>query len=469
MFRHHVPRISLVLATGEATLFFGLMVFFVFLTFHNRIAVPSDAPFALSHAAGFSAWVVAVTILMMGATGLYNREVMFEIDEVLARMALSFSMAFAVILCIELASASLDVSFATQYKSTAIAIALCAIGSVLVRSIFARVANREDLKRRMIVIGCGRRAAKIYEMERTDRYRFKIVGFVDCGAVRNGVALEPFFPHSSIATPEAALSLVKYHRADGIIVASEERRGIPHSALLRCRMEGIDVKDFSAFWESHAGNVDIDSLQPSWFTYSDGFSMNRDRLLAKSCFDYLVASLLLLVTSPIIVLTALTIKCTSSGPVFFRQERVGRNGRIFNVLKFRSMSVDAERAGPQWAKVNDSRVTAVGRFIRKVRIDELPQVINILKGEMSFVGPRPERPHFVSQLNEAIPYFDERHRVKPGLSGWAQINYPYGASTEDARNKLSYDLYYLKNGTIFLDFLILLRTVHVILWPYGAR
>jgi exopolysaccharide biosynthesis polyprenyl glycosylphosphotransferase len=197
--------------------------------------------------------------------------------------------------------------------------------------------------------------------------------------------------------------------------------------------------------------------------------MNRDRLIAKTCFDYLVAFLLLLATAPITILTALAIKLTSSGPVFFRQERVGRNGRIFNVLKFRSMTQDAEKAGPQWAKVNDARVTTIGRFIRKVRIDEIPQVINVLRGEMSFVGPRPERPYFVDQLNAAIPYFDERHRVKPGLSGWAQINYPYGASMEDARNKLSYDLYYLKNGTIFLDFVILLRTVHVVLWPDGAR
>jgi exopolysaccharide biosynthesis polyprenyl glycosylphosphotransferase len=197
--------------------------------------------------------------------------------------------------------------------------------------------------------------------------------------------------------------------------------------------------------------------------------MNRGRQIAKVCFDYGIAAALLIFTLPITLLTAVVIKATSAGPIFFRQERVGRDGKIFNVLKFRSMAQDAEKAGPQWAKVNDARVTAVGRFIRKARIDELPQVVNLLRGEMSFVGPRPERPFFVRQLSDAIPYFEERHRVKPGLSGWAQVNYPYGASIEDARQKLSYDLFYLKNGGLFLDCLILLRTVHVVLWPSGAR
>jgi sugar transferase (PEP-CTERM system associated) len=388
---------------------------------------------------------------------------------VFGRAALSFSLAFAAVSGVDF-FLSLEVSpYTTHHRAIAIAISVCAVVSLVVRGAFGRLAKREALKRRVLVVGCGRSAVKVAAMGRGSHFRFKVFGYVDIRGEAHQTSLRPLFPLSSMATPEAAIALAEALGVEEIVIASDERRGLPHQALLACRMKGIKVSDFSTFWESHAGNVDLDSLQPSWLIYSDGFSMNRGRLIAKTCFDYTVASLLLLATAPLTVVTAVLIKATSHGPVFFRQERVGRNGKVFNVLKFRSMASDAEKAGPQWAKVNDARVTAVGRVIRKTRVDEIPQVINILKGDMSFVGPRPERPHFVPQLSKAIPYFDERHRVKPGLSGWAQINYPYGASIEDARNKLSYDLYYLKNGSIFLDFLILLRTVHVILWPHGAR
>ncbi len=469
VFRHHVPRISVLLAAGEALLFFGIIVFCVSVNVPDQWIGLGQARLELTNAIAFAGWVAVVITLVMGATGLYNREVMFEMGAVLARTALSFSLAFAAFTCIDLILSPWPITYASQYKTIAIAIPACAVASLLVRALVGSLANRELLKRRVLVVGSGRSAAKIAEMSSTDLYRFKVVGYIDFGGEHDAAPLTPLFPESSITTAESALALIEAHDVESIVIATSERRGLPNHALLQCRMKGVGVEDFSTFWERHAGNVDLESLQPSWLTYSDGFSMNRGRLLTKTCFDYLVASSLLLVTAPITILTAIVIKATSHGPVFFRQERVGRNGEVFDVLKFRSMTFDAEKSGPQWAKLNDARVTAVGRFIRKVRIDEIPQVINILKGDMSFVGPRPERPHFVPQLCEAIPYFDERHRVKPGLSGWAQINYPYGASVEDARNKLSYDLYYLKNGTIFLDFLILLRTVHVILWPHGAR
>jgi sugar transferase (PEP-CTERM system associated) len=469
VFHHYIPRMSALLATGETLLFFVLMDACVSANVPGHWPGIAQMFQGLTHAIGFSAWTVAITVLAMGATGLYNLEIMFEMDAVLARMALSSSMAFAAISFIELALSSAGISGWTQYRALTVVLPICALVSLLVRGFLGRLVSGKDIRRRVLVIGRGRSAAKVAEMGSADRYRFKIIGYVDIGADRDRRPLEPLFPASSIATPEAALTLVESNGVDAIVVASDERRGLPHRALLQCRMNGISVEDFATFWESHAGSVDLDSLQPSWLTYCEGFSMNRNRLVAKICFDYLVASLLLLTTAPITLLTAVVIKATSDGPVLFRQERVGRNGKIFSVLKFRSMAVDAEKAGPQWAKVHDTRVTPVGRFIRKVRIDEIPQVLNILKGDMSFVGPRPERPQFVPQLSQAIPYFDERHRVKPGLSGWAQINYPYGASVEDARNKLSYDLYYLKNGSIFLDFVILLRTVHVILWPHGAR
>jgi len=457
------------LAIGEALLFLVVITFSVSVGLPGHWIAFDSAPRDLISAFSFAAWIVLITTMMMGATGLYNRDVMFEIDAVIARAALSFSMAFAIFSCIELARSSWEPSHFEHYKTAAIAIPACVIISLLVRSVFAGVAKKEILKRRILVVGRGRNAVKIAKMDRVDRYRFKVVGYIDFGTDQDSFPLEPLFPGSAIATPEAAMALAKAHNIQGIVVASGERRGLPNQALFQCRMTGIRIEDFPTFWESHAGHIDLDSLTPGWLTYSDGFTMNRDRLIAKTCFDYAIASILLLVTAPIMILTAIMIKATSKGPILFRQERVGRNGKIFNVLKIRSMAVDAENSGPQWAKANDARVTAIGRFIRKLRIDEIPQAINILKGEMSFVGPRPERPHFVTQLSKAIPYFEERHRIRPGLSGWAQINYPYGASVEDARNKLSYDLYYMKNGSIFLDVLILLRTVHVILWPRGAR
>jgi sugar transferase (PEP-CTERM system associated) len=245
---------------------------------------------------------------------------------------------------------------------------------------------------------------------------------------------------------------------------------MPVKALLDCKLEGVLVSDYSTFWESETGKVDLDALHPSWLIFSDGFVGGWMQSMFKRAFDIFASAVLLAVSLPVIVLTALVIRLTSPGPVFYRQERVGLNGKPFMLLKFRSMRVDAERDGvPRWAAVNDNRVTPVGAFIRNTRIDEIPQIFNVLKGEMSFIGPRPERPFFVEELRHAIPYYFERHRVKPGISGWAQLNYPYGASVEDAKQKFQYDLYYIKNYSLFLDFIVLVQTARVILWPQGVR
>ena len=239
---------------------------------------------------------------------------------------------------------------------------------------------------------------------------------------------------------------------------------------MRVKTKGVDVADFSSFLEREMGRVDLDTLNPSWLIFSDGFSAGR-RLssIAKRAFDIVASLLLLVVGLPLIGLFALLVKLESDGPAFFRQKRVGLYGQEFTLIKLRSMRSDAEAGGSKWAEKDDPRITRVGRFIRMVRIDELPQVWSVLKGEMSFVGPRPEVPAFVTMLDKELPYYAERHVVKPGITGWAQINYPYGASTEDARHKLEYDLYYAKNYTPFLDLLILIQTARVILWPEGAR
>jgi sugar transferase (PEP-CTERM system associated) len=245
---------------------------------------------------------------------------------------------------------------------------------------------------------------------------------------------------------------------------------LPLSDLLRIKTTGVHVNDFSSFIERETGRVDLDTVNPSWLIFSDGFSSGRAISSAvKRLFDIAASSLLLIVSAPVIVVFAIAVKLDSKGPAFYRQQRVGLFGQNFDVIKLRSMRTDAEVGGAQFAQENDPRVTRLGQFIRKVRIDELPQTWSVLKGEMSFVGPRPERPQFVSELEEQLPYYAERHMVKPGITGWAQINYPYGANLEDSRHKLEYDLYYAKNYTPFLDLLILLQTLRVVLWSEGAR
>jgi sugar transferase (PEP-CTERM system associated) len=276
-----------------------------------------------------------------------------------------------------------------------------------------------------------------------------------------------------LGDPKDRTSLAKMAtalRAKEIILAPDDRRGLPVRQLLECRLSGIRVIDYVAFWERETGRVDLESLQPSWFILSDGFHMGPVSEFLKRGLDLLISSIILIAFLPVMVMAAIAIKLESPGPLLFHQERVGLRGRPFTLLKFRSMRVDAERDGnPQWAQRNDPRVTRVGAFIRLVRIDELPQLWNVLRGDMSFVGPRPERPYFVEQLSQSIPFYNERHAIRPGITGWAQVNYCYGASVEDARHKLSYDLYYLKNRDLFLDFVTLMQTVRVILWPEGAR
>jgi sugar transferase (PEP-CTERM system associated) len=240
--------------------------------------------------------------------------------------------------------------------------------------------------------------------------------------------------------------------------------------LLECRIGGVPIMDLAYFYERTKAEVPVDSLKASWLVYGDGFVQGRAREFTKRVFDVVSSSLLLLVGAPIMVLTALAIRLDSVGPVLYRQERVGLGGHGFMCIKFRSMRTDAEKDGvARWASKNDSRITRVGAFIRKTRIDELPQLFSVLKGEMSMVGPRPERPSFVAQLREQIPFYDLRHTVKPGLTGWAQVRYAYGASLEDARKKHQFDLYYVKNNSLLLDLQVLIETVSVVLFREGAH
>ncbi|MEN3365121.1 MAG: hypothetical protein V7606_2395, partial [Burkholderiales bacterium] len=246
--------------------------------------------------------------------------------------------------------------------------------------------------------------------------------------------------------------------------------GFPIQQLLECKSNGIKVTDSAAFFEREACQIRVDSIQPSWLVFGNGFDQSARRIVVKRAFDLVASIALCIVTLPIMALTTLLIFLEDKGPIFYQQERVGKGGRLYKVLKFRSMQCNAEQSGqPQWAAKNDPRTTRVGAIIRKVRIDELPQILNVLKGEMSFVGPRPERPYFVKQLSETVSFYDIRHTIKPGITGMAQVRYQYGASVEDSVQKLQYDLYYVKNNSLYLDLLILLDTVQVVLLGKGAR
>jgi sugar transferase (PEP-CTERM system associated) len=342
-----------------------------------------------------------------------------------------------------------------------------AVALIGVRVALGRTFDREGFKRRVLVLGAGARAARIQALARKEGANFSIAGYVSMseGAVAvprsvNRADIDNFADH-----------LLRLRASEVVLALEERRNALPLADLLRAKTTGVHVYDLSSFLERETGRVDLDSLNPSWLIFSDGFSAGqRLSSVAKRLFDVVVSLAILVLTGPLILLTALIVKLESKGPAFFRQRRIGLYGQPFDILKLRSMRQDAEVGGiAVWAQKDDPRVTRVGSIIRKLRIDELPQAWTVLKGEMSFVGPRPERPQFVADLEARLPYYAERHMVKPGITGWAQINYPYGASIEDARHKLEYDLYYAKNYSPFLDILILLQTMRVILWPEGAR
>jgi sugar transferase (PEP-CTERM system associated) len=275
-----------------------------------------------------------------------------------------------------------------------------------------------------------------------------------------------------ISYDKQIIAIAEEYKVDEIVIARDDNRlGLPLDELLDCRMSGLTIMNVMGFYEREQGIISLENIYPSWLVYCSGFAQGDLRSLAKRFFDVFASLLLLNVAWPFMLLTALAIVLENGfkGPVLYRQVRVGEKNQNFELLKFRSMKIDAEKNGAQWALQNDNRITLVGRFIRKCRLDELPQIFNVLRGDMSFVGPRPERPEFVQGFNERIPYYRERHRVKPGITGWAQLCYPYGADEHDTIQKLQYDLYYVKNYSLFLDFSIMFNTVEVILWGKGAR
>ena len=465
VFGHYLYASMVVLALIEALMFFGAMYAAVLVRFHGSIDFQAHDPQGIGalwpRALAFS--VVVMTCLL--AFGLYSARQRARLFGIALRIVLAVLIAFAVTSALFYLIPSLWIG-----RGVVGLAALGAFGGMVVsRSVFARVVDEELLKRRVLIYGAGRSAATIAELRRrSDRRGFHVTGFVP--APGEALAIEG---SRLLESPESLVQLCQRLDVAEVVVAMDDRRlGFPISELLNCRLAGVDVTEQLTFLERETGRVRLDILNPAWLIFGEGFRRDPLRRLTGRLLDLAAALGVLVIAWPFMLLTVLAIKLEDGAraPVLYRQRRVGLLGEPFELLKFRSMRVDAESDGQaQWARKADPRVTRVGAFIRKVRLDELPQLLNVLRGQMSFVGPRPERPEFVAELAERIPYYVERHSVKPGLTGWAQLCYPYGSSEKDALEKLQYDLYYVKNNTLLFDLAILVQTAEVVFLGKGAR
>ncbi len=457
VFSHYLPTHTLQQVLFDAVTLFVVVLVAIALQASPKMpewvaCIPSALAFAAS------------MIMLNAAMGLYRPVYQRSHRQAFARVALSLVVSVPVAYVIfgllpwaAIAPHSLQIS---------VLILLCFL--LLVRGVVNQRQAVGFLIPRVLIVGTGRDAQRVHhDLTRPLQRSVDIVGFLPVGGGER-IEVDP----SGVLPPGSLVDVVRNLRVDEVIVAVRERRGgvLSLRELLDCKLAGIRILDLSSFFERVQGQVRLDALRASWLIYGDGFRQGWSRTFVKRCFDLVVGTALLLLASPVMLLTALLILLEDGAPIFYSQERVGRGGRSFRVIKFRSMRRDAEKDGkPRWASSNDDRVTRIGRLIRKLRIDELPQLFNVLAGEMSLVGPRPERPYFVDQLTQQIPFYAVRHCVKPGVTGWAQVRYQYGASVDDAAEKLQYDLYYVKNHSLILDTLVLFETVRVVLTGEGAH
>jgi sugar transferase (PEP-CTERM system associated) len=464
IFGHYVSLPLLLLMLAEAAIHVGVVYLATalrFLDFSLQLYIEGVPASLLPRALLYAGTMLGI----MTAFGLYGSALHKRDREYHARFLASFpagaivmAIIFYIVPVIVLGRGLMALSLLFSFVLTALA-----------REVFFRVVGHEALKRRVLVLGSGSRAAGVEAL--LDKLGpgagFHLVGFVQCGEGQPSLEKSRLLGDCTVLR-----ALVEQHRVDEIVVGVRDRRNgyFPTSRLLECKLEGVSIVDLPTFFERETGYVQLNSLSASWMIFSEGFSKTGLQKVLKRVFDISVSVTMLITTLPVMLVAVLAIWQETGRPILYRQKRVGESGRIFEILKFRSMRVEAEHDGvPRWAKKNDDRVTRVGRFLRTTRIDELPQLINVLRGDMSFVGPRPERPPFVSELSRKVPFYASRHSVKPGITGWAQIRYPYGASVDDAVQKLQFDLYYVKNHSLFLDLVILLQTTQVVLFGQGAR
>ena len=458
VFGHYISKVFICLFLSEICIFFASMYFGSKVRFFYR------EPWHTEELIITSSFIFAsILSLNLAGVGLYRRNLGWNDNELLSRITIGFSSAVVMLVSFYYFFPDFQIS-----RSVLIfAVFFAFLGLLSVRWIFYKLLWYKRLKHRLLIIGCGKNAGKVIDSNQGYIHRgFEVVGCIP----RPGseIEIDPALVIDNTTIADA----IKRYQIDEIVVALDDRRtSMPVDELLDCKISGIPVIDLLSFYEREKAYLDLENLYPSWMVFSNGFAQSGLRTIIKRLFDIVASLSLLLITFPVMIFTALAI-CLESGfkaPILYRQVRVGENNQNFEILKFRSMQTDAEKHGVVWAKQNDARVTRVGSFIRKSRIDELPQIYNVLKGNMSFVGPRPERPEFVRKFDKSILYYRERHRVKPGITGWAQLCYPYGASENDTKQKLQYDLYYVKNYSLFLDLTVMLHTVEVVLWGKGAR
>jgi sugar transferase (PEP-CTERM system associated) len=463
LLRQRALRWQLFLAAIE----FLLLVTCVYCAVGLRYWDDPVAQVNFGHALRLRALLVALMVLLgMVALGLYQNHLRANWRGLFTRQAVGFALGGTALLVLYYA-------FPPAYIGRGVLGIALVVGFFVVaafRVVFLRLIDADLFKRRVLVLGAGTRAAQIAQRmrRRSDCRGFRIIGYVRMGneAVR--------IPGNKLVNPHRSLrELVQRMQIDEIVVGPDDRRcGLPMADLLECKQSGVAVVELADFFERESGQIRMNLANPSWLVFSDGFDSSPLRKLIKRAFDIAAALIVLALAWPLMLAVALAIRIESGpgAPVLYRQERVGEHGRTFFLVKFRSMRTDAERDGvARFARTDDDRVTRVGRFIRKARLDELPQLWNVLRGDMSFIGPRPERPQFVDDFNARIRYYPLRHCVKPGLTGWAQLRYAYGASQEDAEEKLKFDLFYVKNHNLMFDLMILLQTVEVVLFGRGAR
>ncbi len=459
LFKHYVPYAVLFLALLDCALLIAAAEIGYRMRIHQlgSLVEPIDTrlPQLLIYAAALATAMMAV--------GVYGADSLQSLRRAAARLLVAISLGVILLSAVYFLSPQLGF-----WRSNLLyAMGLSAVFLVAIRVLLGKMLGSHVFKRRVVVLGAGARAARLKALAAQPGSAFVVVGYVSMSEA-NRVIPEAI---SRDAIYNLADHVVLLNASEVVLALEERRNALPLKDLLRIKTTGVHVNEISTFLERETGRVDLQSVNPSWLIFSDGFSSSRMlSSVFKRLFDIAASLALLMLMSPIIVGLAVAVKLESKGPAFYRQRRVGLYGVGFDCIKLRSMRQDAELGGQAvWAEKDDPRITGIGRLLRKVRLDELPQCWSVLKGEMSFVGPRPERPQFVDDLEQQLPYYAERHMVKPGITGWAQINYPYGASIEDSRQKLEYDLYYAKNYSPFLDLLILLQTIRVVLWPEGAR
>ncbi len=459
VFKHYIPHAVLMLGIFDFALLVAAAEAGWVLRAHQ---IAMDVEQVYTRIAPLASFAIALQTAMI-AVGVYGPEALTSLRFAMARLLVAISLGVIFLSVMHFAMPDF-----TLWRSNSLyAMVLAFLFLITLRILLGSMLGGEAFKRRLVVLGAGKRADRIRQLEKRSGAGYIVVGYI---AMNDGEqVIEEAINRSAIFNMS---DFVVRLAASEVILALEERRNsVPMSDLLRIKTTGVHVNDLSTFLERETGRIDLDTVNPSWLIFSDGFSSGqRLSAIAKRLFDITASATLLALTAPFILLGAIAVMLDSKGPAFYRQLRVGLYGQEFAIVKLRTMRTDAEIAGKAvWAEKDDPRITRLGRLLRKLRIDELPQVWNVLKGDMSFVGPRPERRQFVDDLETQLRYYAERHMVKPGITGWAQINYPYGASIEDSRNKLEYDLYYAKNYSPFLDLLILLQTLRVILWPEGAR